>query len=120
MHRERTAQLLCGAIAGPLLASAFTAISATRAGYDWERLPVSFLAIGRHGWLQRMNFVVAGVLYSCAGARYQSKQTLPGSARAAPVNSSTTVGHLERSTTPSDIGYSPCSIAPSYRPLPTA
>ena len=63
----RAAQLLCGAIAGPLFASAFTAIGAARAGYDWERLPVSSLAIGRHGWLQRMNFVVAGVLYSCAG-----------------------------------------------------
>ena len=36
--------------------------------YDWERLPVSSLAIGRHGWWQRMNFVVAGGLYSCAGA----------------------------------------------------
>jgi hypothetical protein len=54
-------------MAGPLFASAFTAIGATRAGYDWERLPVSSLAIGRHGWWQRMNFVVAGVLYSCAG-----------------------------------------------------
>ena len=63
----RTAHLVCGAIAGPLFASAFTAIGAARAGYDWERLPVSSLAIGRHGWLQRMNFVVAGVLYSCAG-----------------------------------------------------
>ena len=89
----RTAQLLCGAIAGPLFASAFTAIGATRAGYDWERLPVSSLAIGRHGWLQRMNFVVADALYSCAGARYQSKQPLPGSARAAALNSATTVGH---------------------------
>ena len=29
----RTAQLLCGAMAGPLFASAFTAIGATRAGY---------------------------------------------------------------------------------------
>ncbi len=63
----RAAHLLCGAIAGPLFASAFTAIGAARAGYDWESLPVSSLAIGRHGWLQRMNFVVAGVLYSCAG-----------------------------------------------------
>ena len=63
----RAGQLLCGAVAGPLFASAFTAIGAARAGYDWERLPVSSLAIGRHGWLQRMNFVVAGVLYACAG-----------------------------------------------------
>ena len=63
----RAAQLLCGAVAGPLFASAFSAIGAARAGYDWERLPVSSLAIGRHGWLQRMSFVGAGVLYSCAG-----------------------------------------------------
>ena len=66
--KGRAGQLLCGAIAGPLFASAFMAIGATRAGYDGERLPVSSLAIGRYGWLQRMNFVVAGVLYSCAGA----------------------------------------------------
>ena len=46
---------------------AFTAIGAARSEYDWQRLPVSALAIGRHGWLQRVNFVVAGVLYSCAG-----------------------------------------------------
>jgi Protein of unknown function (DUF998) len=65
--QRRSALLLCGAIAGPLFVSAFTAFGATRAGYDWERLPVSSLAIGRHGWLQRLNFVVAGVLYSCAG-----------------------------------------------------
>jgi Protein of unknown function (DUF998) len=59
--------LICGAVAGPLFMGAFTAIGAARSGYDWQRLPVSSLAIGRHGWLQRVNFVVAGVLYSCAG-----------------------------------------------------
>ncbi len=61
-----TTRLLCGAIAGPLFASGFTAIGAARAGYDWQRLPVSSLAIGRHGWWQRINFIVAGLLYSCA------------------------------------------------------
>ena len=64
--QRRAGQLIFGAIAGPLFASGFTAIGATRAGYDWQRLPVSSLAIGRHGWLQRANFVVAGVLYLCA------------------------------------------------------
>ena len=64
--RRRPAQLLCGAVAGPLFAGACTAIGATRAGYDWRRLPVSSLTIGRSGWLQRVNFLVAGVLYSCA------------------------------------------------------
>lgn len=42
------------------------AIGAARSGYDWKRLPVSSLAIGRRGWLQRLNFVLVGVLYSCA------------------------------------------------------
>ena len=80
----RTAQLVCGAIAGPLFASAFTAIGAARAGYDWERLPVSSLAIGRHGWLQRMNFVVAGVLYSCAGAGLRRSANRRAGPRAVP------------------------------------
>jgi Protein of unknown function (DUF998) len=58
----------CGAVAGPLFVAAFTAIGAARRGYDWRRHPVSSLAIGRQGWRQRANFVVAGVLYSCAAA----------------------------------------------------
>lgn len=77
----RTVQLLGGAVAGPLFIGAFTAIGATRPGYDWQRLPVSSLAIGRHGWLQRINFVVAGVLYSCAGRglrRSASRRVGPG------------------------------------------
>ncbi len=74
----RGGQLLCGALAGPLFAIAFTVIGANRAGYDWQRLPVSALAIGRHGWLQRMNFVVAGVLYSYAagGLRRSPKRRI--------------------------------------------
>lgn len=64
--RSRPAQLLCGAVAAPLFVSAFTAIGAARRGYDWRLLPVSSLAIGRRGWLQRSNFVVVGLLYSCA------------------------------------------------------
>ena len=87
----RTAQLLCGAIAGPLFASAFTAIGAARAGYDWERLPVSSLAIGRHGWLQRMNFVVAGVLYSCAGAGLRCSANRRAGPRAVPRSSPASV-----------------------------
>lgn len=66
--RKRRAQILCGALAGPLFITAFTAIGATRRGYDWRRYPVSSLAIGRQGWQQRANFILAGVLYSCAAA----------------------------------------------------
>jgi len=63
-----SAQILCGVLAGPLFVTAFTAIGAARRGYDWRRYPVSSLAIGRQGWLQRTNFILAGVLYSCAAA----------------------------------------------------
>jgi hypothetical protein len=61
-------QLLCGVLAGPLFVTAFTAIGAARRGYDWRRYPVSSLAIGRGGWYQRANFILVGVLYSCAAA----------------------------------------------------
>ena len=66
--RTRSVQILCGAVAGPLFVTAFTVIGAGRRGYDWRRYPVSSLAIGRQGWQQRMNFILAGVLYSCAAA----------------------------------------------------
>jgi hypothetical protein len=66
--RKHSAQILCGALAGPLFVTAFTAIGAARRGYDWRRYPVSSLAIGRQGWQQRANFILAGVLYSCAAA----------------------------------------------------
>lgn len=62
--RARTA---CGVIAGPLFVSGFTALGAGRAEYDWRRHAVSSLADGRQGWAQRVNFVLAGVLY-CTGA----------------------------------------------------
>ena len=66
--RKRSVQILCGALAGPLFVTAFTAIGAGRRGYDWRRYPVSSLAIGRQGWRQRTNFILAGILYLCAAA----------------------------------------------------
>jgi hypothetical protein len=66
--RKRRAQLVCGAVAGPVFVTAFTIIGATRRAYDWRRYPVSSLAIGRQGWHQRANFILAGALYSCAAA----------------------------------------------------
>jgi hypothetical protein len=54
--RTRSAQILCGALAGPLWFTAFTVIGAARRGYDWLRYPVSSLAIGREGWQQRTKF----------------------------------------------------------------
>ena len=55
-------------MAGPLFVAVFTALGARRAGYDWRRHAVSSLAIGRDGWAQRANFMLAGGLY-CLAAR---------------------------------------------------
>jgi hypothetical protein len=65
MIRAKTA---CGVVAAPVFISAFTAIGAKRAGYDWRRDPVSSLAIGPGGWPQRVNFMVVGALV-CVASR---------------------------------------------------
>jgi Protein of unknown function (DUF998) len=57
-----------GVVAGPLFASAFSAIGARTTGYDWRRHAVSSLANGGLGWMQRANFVVTGVLYVAAAS----------------------------------------------------
>jgi hypothetical membrane protein len=54
--------LACGAIAGPLFVIVFLMEGATPASYDPLRHPVSSLAIGELGWLQRVNFLVTGGL----------------------------------------------------------
>jgi Protein of unknown function (DUF998) len=57
-----TALLACGAVAGPLFTLAWLVEGATRADYDPLRHPVSSLAIGELGWIQRTTFVVTGLL----------------------------------------------------------
>src|SRR6185437_8285343 len=45
----------------------FLVEGALRPGYDPMRAPVSALAIGPRGWVQRVNFIVTGVLMlACA------------------------------------------------------
>jgi hypothetical membrane protein len=68
--RERAdrALLAAGAVAGPVLVVVFTIESATRAGYDWRRHPVSDLALGPWGWVQAANFVVSGALLAAGAA----------------------------------------------------
>lgn len=70
------AKTACGVVAGPLFVSAFTAIGARRAGYDWRRLPVSSLADGPGGWAQRANFIFVGALY-CVAARGLAQNSTP-------------------------------------------
>lgn len=64
--RVVSAELACGAVAGPFFVSSFTAIGARRAGYDWRRHAVSSLAAARGGWLQRANFMITGSLFCIA------------------------------------------------------
>ena len=60
--RRRHRLLLAGVLAGPLFVATFLLEGAFRDGYDPIRQPVSSLALGPTGWIQIVNFVVAGVL----------------------------------------------------------
>ncbi|MGI5241025.1 DUF998 domain-containing protein [Dactylosporangium sp. CA-139066] len=54
--------LRAGLVAGPLFVAVFLVEQAFRAGYDPMRHPVSSLELGAGGWVQVVNFLVAGVL----------------------------------------------------------
>jgi hypothetical protein len=54
--------LTYGALAGPLWATISLAQAALRADYDITQAPLSALSNGSLGWLQILNFIVAGVL----------------------------------------------------------
>ncbi|MEO3810332.1 DUF998 domain-containing protein [Sphaerisporangium sp. B11E5] len=71
--------LVAGAVAGPLFVAAVLAQVHTRAGFDPARHPLSSLALGDHGWLQTLNFIVSGVL-TLAGAAGLRRSMAPGRA----------------------------------------
>lgn len=54
--------LLCGAVAGPLFVLTVLIQDYTRPGFDPRRQALSLLALGEWGWVQVVNFVLAGVL----------------------------------------------------------
>jgi hypothetical protein len=56
------AQLLCGAVAGPLFLFIVLIQDYMRPGYNPRIHPLSLLSLGKWGWIQILNFVVAGVL----------------------------------------------------------
>jgi hypothetical protein len=66
-HTGARVLLACGAVAAPLFAVVALAQTATRAGYDLTRHPISMLANGELGWIQTTSFHVAGAL-TLAGA----------------------------------------------------
>lgn len=54
--------LACGAIGPLLFIVVFLIEGATRADYSAFRQPISSLSIGELGWMQRMNFLITGLL----------------------------------------------------------
>ena len=74
-------KIACGVVAGPVFVGGFTVLGARRGGgYDWRRHAVSSLAVGREGWGQRANFMLAGGLYcvaACGLARSSSRVVGP-------------------------------------------
>lgn len=54
--------LLCGAIAGPLFIFIVLIEDYTRPGFDQRLDPLSLLSLGDWGWVQIVNFALAGVL----------------------------------------------------------
>lgn len=83
--RAITRRLLrCGAVAGPLFVATFVATGATRADYDPLRHPVSSLALGPGGWVQSLNFTLAGGLY-VAGSVGLARARTAGSPSTGPV-----------------------------------
>jgi hypothetical protein len=56
------ARLFCGAVAGPLFLLVVLIQDYTRPGFDPRVHALSLLSLGRWGWIQILNFVVAGAL----------------------------------------------------------
>jgi hypothetical protein len=54
--------LLCGAIAGPLFIFTVLVQDYTRPGFDPRSVQLSLLSLGDWGWVQIVNFALAGVL----------------------------------------------------------
>ena len=57
--------LLCGAVAGPLFILTVLIQDYTRPDYDPRLQPLSLLSLGDWGWVQIVNFVLAGALNLC-------------------------------------------------------
>jgi len=54
--------LWCGVLAGPFFIAVFLIEGILRPDYQPMRQPVSALAIGSRGWIQRVNFFITGLL----------------------------------------------------------
>jgi hypothetical protein len=77
--------LRCGMWAGPVFAATFLAEGAVRDGYRPLRHPVSSLALGPGGWVQRANFAVTGVLCLAGAVGLRLASDCPAGSRTGPV-----------------------------------
>jgi hypothetical protein len=68
--------LTCGLVAGPLYMAVYLAQAFTRENFDLTRHPASLLSNGGPGWIQTLNFVVAGLL--CVAAGVGLRRTVSG------------------------------------------
>ena len=71
--------LRCGVVAGPVSLALYAAQALTREGYDPVHHPMSLLALGEHGWVQVLAFVLTGCLYlACAVGLRRALRAGPG------------------------------------------
>ncbi|HUD02452.1 MAG TPA: DUF998 domain-containing protein [Candidatus Paceibacterota bacterium] len=62
MLTATTLSIWCGVLIGPFFIIVFLVEGMLRSGYQSLRQPVSALAIGERGWIQRANFFITGFL----------------------------------------------------------
>lgn len=62
MFTVTTASICCGILTGPFFVIVVLIEGVLRPGYQPLRQPVSALAIGSRGWIQRVNFLTTGLL----------------------------------------------------------
>jgi hypothetical protein len=67
-HAWTRGLLACGVAAAPVFVAVFVLEGAVRDGYRPLRHPVSSLALGPRGWVQKANFAVTGTLFLGAAA----------------------------------------------------
>lgn len=68
----RPALLWCGVVAGPLFLVVVLGQIFAREGFEPARHPLSLLSLGGTGWIQIVNFVVAGLLFTATAVGMRS------------------------------------------------
>lgn len=65
--------LRSGAVAGPAFLVASLLQLPLKEGFDLTRHAFSYLALGDHGWLQQVNFVLVGCLFALAATELRAR-----------------------------------------------